>query len=80
MLDTKDYDSANGSRPLENQQLPDLRAELCKMRPILQKKAKILIFDYFLDFECLKMLGTADYDRINGSTRPDNHQLPVQMV
>ena len=42
-----------------------------------RKKTKILIFDYFLDFECLKMLGTADYDSNNGSTRADNHQLPV---
>ena len=42
-----------------------------------EKKAKILIFEYFLDFECLNMLGTADYDSINGSTPPDNHQLPV---
>ena len=34
-----------------------------------RKKAKILSFDYFFDFECLNMLGTVDYDSINGSTK-----------
>ena len=38
----------------------------------MQKKVKILIFDRFLDFECLNMLGTADYDSANGSRPLDN--------
>ena len=32
-----------------------------------RKKTKILIFDHFLDFECLNVLDTADYDSANGS-------------
>ena len=35
MLDIVYSDSTNYSRPLDNQ---DLRAKLCKMKPILQKK------------------------------------------
>ena len=42
-----------------------------------RKKLKILILDYFFEFECLNKLDNADYDSINGSTPPDNHQLPV---
>ena len=45
-----------------------------------EKKLKILILDYFFEFECLNKLDNADCDSINGSTPPDNHQLPVQMV
>ena len=33
-----------------------------------EKKVKILIFDYFLDFECLNLLDTAYHDSANGST------------
>ena len=42
-----------------------------------EKNVKILILDYFFEFECLNKLDNADYDSINGSTPPDNHQLPV---
>ena len=78
MLDIAYSSSTNCSRSLDNQELPDLRAKLCKMRPILKKKKlKILILDYFFEFECLNKLDNADYDSINGSTPPDNHQLPV---
>jgi hypothetical protein len=42
-----------------------------------EKKLKILILDYLIEFECLNKLDNADYDGINGSTPPDNHQLPV---
>ena len=37
-----------------------------------EKKVKILIFDNFLDFECLSMLDTADYDSANGVRPLDN--------
>ena len=37
----------------------------------MQKKLKILIFDYFFEFECLNMLDTADFDSTNGSTPLD---------
>ena len=33
-----------------------------------EKKVKTLIFDYFLDFECLNLLDTAYRDSANGST------------
>ena len=61
------YDSTNCSRPLDNQWLPELRAELCKMRPILQKKGENLDFTLFFEFECLNMLDITDYDSTNGS-------------
>ena len=37
-----------------------------------EKKAKILILRYFLEFECLSMLDTADYDSANGVRPLDN--------
>ena len=37
-----------------------------------EKKSKILIFDNFLDFECLNMLDTADNDSANSSRPLDN--------
>ena len=38
------YDSSNCSKPLDNQLLPELRAVLFKMTPILQKKGENLDF------------------------------------
>ena len=73
MLDIADYDSTNGSTPLDNQWLPDLRAKLCKMRPILPKKGENLNFTLFFEFECLNMLDIADYDSPNGSGLLRNH-------
>ena len=47
MLDIAYSSSTNCSRSLDNQELPDLRAKLCKMMPILQKKIKNLDFRRF---------------------------------
>ena len=47
MLDIAYSSSSNCSRSLDNQELPDLRAKLCKMMPILQKKIKNLDFRRF---------------------------------
>ena len=41
-----------------------------------EKKLKILILDYFFEFECLNMLDDADYDSTNGSFSFDNHKFP----
>ena len=67
MLDIAYSSSTNYSRSLENQELPDLRAKICKMWPIMCKKIKFLIFDRFFDFECLKMMDIAENDSINCS-------------
>ena len=40
------------------------------------KKIKISIFDLFFDFECLNMLGTADYDSTNSSIPLVNQWYP----
>ena len=47
MLDIAYSSSTNCSRSLDNQELPDLRAKLCKMRSILQKKGENLDFRLF---------------------------------
>ena len=54
MLHIAYSDSTNCSTPLDNQKLPELRAELFKNRPISQAKVKILILDYFHEFECFE--------------------------
>ena len=41
-----------------------------------KKNMKILILDYFFEFECLNMLDDADYDSTNGSFPFGNHELP----
>ena len=38
-----------------------------------EKKVKMLILDYFSEFECLNMLYIADYDSTNGSGLLHNH-------
>ena len=40
-----------------------------------EKKLKILILDYFFEFECLNMLDNADYDSTNGSSLFGNQEL-----
>ena len=67
MLDIAYSSSSNCSRSLDNQELPELRAHSCKIRPILQKKGENLDFRLFFEFESLNMLDIADYDRTNGS-------------
>ena len=52
MLDIAYSSSTNCSRSLDNQELPELRAHLCKIRPILQKKGENLDFRLFFGFEC----------------------------
>ena len=52
MLDIAYSSSSNCSRSLDNQELPELRAHLCKIRPILQKKGENLDFRLFFGFEC----------------------------
>ena len=52
MLDIAYSSSSNCSRSLDNQELPELRAHLCKIRPILQKKGENLDFRHFFGFEC----------------------------
>ena len=47
MLDIAYSSSTNGSRSLDNQESPDLRAKWCKMRPIMQKKCENLDFRLF---------------------------------
>ena len=47
MLDIAYSSSTYCSRSLENQELPDLRAKWCKMRPIMQKKCENLDFRLF---------------------------------
>ena len=37
-----------------------------------EKKVKILILDYFFEFECFNMLDIADYDSTNCSAPLDN--------
>ena len=34
---------------------------------LLKKKVKMLILDYFFEFDCLNMLDIADFDSTNGS-------------
>ena len=40
-----------------------------------EKNVKILILDYFFEFECLNMLDNADNDSTNGSFPFGNHEL-----
>ena len=40
-----------------------------------EKKVKILIFDFFLEFECLNMLDTADYDSTNDCGEGGDHEF-----
>ena len=44
-----------------------------------EKNVKILILDYFFEFECLNMRDNADHDCMNGSGLLSNHYLPVSM-
>ena len=45
-----------------------------------EKKVKILILDYFFEFECLNMLDITDYDSTNGSELLHNHSLLVPLA
>ena len=47
MLDIAYSSSTNCFRSLDNQELPNLRAKWCKMRPIMQKKCENLDFRLF---------------------------------
>ena len=62
MLDNADYDSTNGLFSFGNHELRGLRAKICKIRLIMHKKVKILIFDQFFDLESLILLDNADFD------------------
>ena len=62
MLDNADYDSTNGLFSFSNRELRGLRAKICKIRLIMHKKVKILIFDQFFDLESLILLDNADFD------------------
>ena len=40
-----------------------------------EKNVKILILDYFFEFECMNLLDNADHDSSNGSFPFGNHEL-----
>ena len=46
-----------------------------KWGQLCRKNVKILILDYFFEFECWNMLDNADYDSSNGSFSFNNHEL-----
>ena len=47
---------------------------------LVEKNVKILIFNYFLKFECLIMLDIVDYDSTHCSGLLHDHLLPVCMA